>query len=118
MKKILIVDDEPFVQEMISDFLEMIGFKTESARNGEEGLQKMASFKPDLAIVDLEMPVMNGVAFCEALFKEQPDFPVLVVSAWLNKYEPDTLRAMGVKEIMQKPISFDDLKKAIEKHLP
>ncbi|RMH66105.1 MAG: response regulator [Calditrichaeota bacterium] len=117
MKKILIVDDEPFVQEMLSDFLQMIGYDTCTALNGKEGLEKVKSEKPDLILVDLEMPVMNGVAFCEALFEKHPDYPVFIVSAWLNKYDPQALLSMGVREILQKPIAFDDLKEAIESHL-
>ncbi len=117
MKKILIVDDEPYVQEMLSDFLQMIGYETETAENGLVALEKFKKFQPDLAIVDLKMPVMNGVVFCEKLFLDHPDFPVLIITAFLHDYEPEALLKLGVREILTKPVDFDDLKKAIEKGL-
>ncbi len=117
MKKILIVDDEPYVQEMLSDFLQMIGYDTDTAENGLVALEKFKKFKPDLAIVDLKMPVMNGVVFCEKLFLDHPGFPVLIITAFLHDYEPEALLKMGVREILTKPVDFDDLKKAIEKGL-
>lgn len=115
MKKILIVDDESDIRELLKDVLKIGGFEVLEAENGQIGLEKFRKYKPDAAIIDLEMPVMNGVQLTQHILEERPDFPVLIISGYLHKYAVDDLKKLNVREVLAKPIDithvFNEVKK-------
>ncbi len=81
--KVLIVDDEEHIREFVSYLLGEKGFITENADNGKEALKKVAQDKPDIIILDVTMPLMNGLEVCARL-KEDPstqDIPIIFLSA-------------------------------------
>ena len=67
MAKILIIDDEEDIRELLSYNLKKEGFIVESAENGEAGLAILSSFKPQLVLLDVMMPGMDGIEVCEAI---------------------------------------------------
>lgn len=71
MKKILVVDDEPLVRNALVRFFSASGFSTVSASDGLEGLEKVASEKPDLVIADVDMPQLDGIGLC-GMIKKNP----------------------------------------------
>lgn len=80
---ILVVEDEPDIRELISLTLQFGGFKVVQAANGEEALQKAIEVRPDLILMDVRMPIMDGFEACQEL-KRQPqtqDIPVVFLSA-------------------------------------
>lgn len=81
-KKICIVDDEPNIVEIYSQALGAQGYQIVSARNGREGLEVMKKEKPDLALIDIMMPEMDGVELMDAMRsdKELENIPVIVMS--------------------------------------
>lgn len=85
--KILIVDDEPDILEFLSYNLEKEGYKVVSASDGKEGLDKAVEVKPDLIILDIMMPKMDGVEVCR-LLRENPDFDDTLI-AFLTAREED-----------------------------
>ena len=81
-RKILVVDDEPKIVSQIMQLLESDGYETVGAHNGNEGLEKAREHKPDLIILDILMPRMDGSAMAAAL-KEDPqteNIPIIYVS--------------------------------------
>ncbi len=114
MKTILIVDDVPEVREVLNEFLKMQGYRTLQAENGLVGLNILQTNKPDLAIVDIEMPQMNGLEFSRRILEKNPTFPIIIISAYLEKYSLDYIRNLSVKKIFKKPINLIDLKKEID----
>ena len=114
MKKILIIDDEPQITAFLGEFLEMKGYEVHTATQGEEGLEVFASFKPDLALVDLEMPVMNGFDFCKHILGEHPDFPIIIITAHLQRFNAADIFKLGVKKIIDKPLQIQSLANSIE----
>ncbi|MFH1678553.1 MAG: response regulator [Candidatus Omnitrophota bacterium] len=82
-KKVLIVDDQENIREVISYVLEERGFIAEDAENGKEALKKVAQDKPDIIILDVAMPEMDGIQACR-LLRENPDtrdIPIIFLSA-------------------------------------
>ncbi|MBI3233342.1 MAG: response regulator transcription factor [Bacteroidetes bacterium] len=69
--KILVVDDEPDIIEFITYNLNKEGFKVESASNGKEALQKIETFHPDLVLLDVMMPIMDGLEACKLMRTEE-----------------------------------------------
>ncbi len=81
-KKVLIVDDEKEIVKAISEHLVWSGFQVASAADGEEGLQQAEAFKPDLILLDILMPKMDGIEMLRQLKKEEStkDIPVIVLT--------------------------------------
>jgi len=80
MPRVLVIDDEPRLRRTLADYLEDMGCDTALAGKGAEGLEALEGFQPDVVLVDLNMPVMDGYAFIDAARTRQPDLPVIVVS--------------------------------------
>lgn len=104
--KILIVDDEPDIIEFLQYNLEKEGFEVFSASNGESGLALARKTKPDLIILDIMMPVMDGVEVCRQL-RAQPEFKSTVIT-FLTAREEDYSQIaaldMGGDDYITKPI--------------
>jgi len=111
--KILLIDDQPEVREFLSDFLSMKGFEVLQAANGKLGLDIFLSEDPDVAIVDVEMPVMNGLQFSKKALEQKKDFPILIITAFLQKYSKEDFETIGVKGVLQKPIDLNLLHSTI-----
>ncbi|MFT7121300.1 MAG: two-component system alkaline phosphatase synthesis response regulator PhoP [Neolewinella sp.] len=85
--KILLVDDEPDILEILEYTLKKEGYEVATASNGEEGLQRAEEFKPDLIILDIMMPIMDGVEVCRQL-RAKPEFKNTIIT-FLTAREED-----------------------------
>lgn len=117
MKKILIVDDQNEVREFLSDFFLLKGFEVVEAANGLKALDVFNKQKPDVAIVDVEMPIMDGLEFSKQILFKQKDFPIIIVSAFLEKYSKVDIKELGVKIVLQKPLDLNVLFSEVNKVL-
>jgi DNA-binding response OmpR family regulator len=101
--KILIVEDETTLREVYTTLLGMQGYEVESAVNGLEGLTKHHAFQPDLIILDLLMPIMDGMTFLKNFDNAaSPNTKILVYS---NLYDSDTVdqvKQLGANDIILK----------------
>jgi DNA-binding response OmpR family regulator len=116
--KILVVDDDPDILEAISMILESQGYKVATARDGVEGLANLKAEKPDLLILDLLMPKMDGFAVCKELqdprWAKYKDIPILILTsvreeASRRRYELETGLELDVDDYVEKPVSPDTL---------
>lgn len=114
-KKILLVDDEEGIQMLYREELEDDGYEVISAYTGEEGLQKFKEESPDLVILDIQMPGMNGIETLRQMKMDNPKLPVILSSAY-NEYKQD-LGAWASDEYVVKSSDINDLKAAVRKHL-
>ena len=78
---ILIVDDDPDLRECLQIMLTSMGFEVTSAANGQEALDEMEGHDPDLILLDMKMPVMDGWEFCRALEGRDSRPPIVVITA-------------------------------------
>ncbi len=115
MKKILIVDDRYEVREILEDFLTMQGYETILANDGREGLERFKAEEPHVAIVDVEMPVMDGFELTKAIKDEKKDFPIIIITAFIKKYPKSSFTNMGVQAVLFKPLDLQTLRKELEK---
>ena len=109
--RILVVDDEPDCISIIQCRLEWCHHEVITAANGEEGLQTAEKEKPDLILLDTNMPVMNGQEMLERLRKHPilKDTPVIMVTALCEKHDIAAASALGVEDYVTKPIDFASL---------
>ena len=102
--KILAIDDEPVIRDNIASYLEDSGFRVFQAGDGKEGLVLFREQAPDLILLDLRMPEMDGLAFLETLRQESAETPVIVVSGTgVLQDAIEALRA-GAHDFVTKPI--------------
>ena len=78
---ILLVDDDPDLRECLQIMLTSMGFEVTSAANGQEALDEMEGHDPDLILLDMKMPVMNGWEFCRAVDGRDACPPIVVLTA-------------------------------------
>lgn len=116
MKKILLVDDEDGIQMLYREELEESGYEVVSAFTGEEGIEKVKSESPDLVILDIQMPGMNGIETLRQMKMDNPNLPVILSSAY-TEYKQD-LGAWASDAYIVKSSNINDLKDAVKKHLP
>ena len=118
--RILVVEDNEMNRVFACAVLESMGLtQVECAVNGREGLEKVESFAPDIVLLDLMMPVMNGEKFLLALRTDprHRSLPVLVLSAVVDQTTRNTLFAAGANDYISKPIDRLELVARVEVHL-
>ena len=109
-KRVLVVDDEELMRELVRSLLEAEGYTVELADSGESGLQKIQADPPDLVLLDLIMPGISGWEVLERL-TEYPDPPAVVVMSGMQVAAPDEHRAFGhfVNGYLSKPFNSQEL---------
>src|SRR4051812_28577216 len=106
-KKVLIVDDEPDILEIISYNLTKEGYEIQTAKNGIEALEKVPLFKPDLIILDIMMPKMSGIEVCKTL-RLNPEYnDTLIIFLTALSDESSQVKGLetGADDYVNKPIS-------------
>lgn len=113
MKKILVVEDDLSIREIIVEILEAEGYAVSSGINGQEGLKSLESSTPDLIIMDVMMPVMDGYVFRENVMKNSQwcSIPTLVMSA--QNQGTDKLKSHGLENFISKPLDLNRLLEAV-----
>jgi len=110
--KVLIVDDEEVIRELLVAFLEMEGYEIFTASNGEEGLRRFHEEKPDLIVSDVMMPVMDGYEFCRRV-REISDTPIIVITG-MGRH-PEHVSSLNLADaFMDKPIEMADFLSQVE----
>lgn len=119
MKRILIVDDEQDIVESLKFVLEVSGFTCYCAYNGEDGLRMAKELSPDLIILDVMMPKINGYKISRLLKydKKYKDIPIIMVTA--RSQEEDKLigEETGADEYITKPFDLDFVVQRVQTHL-
>ena len=106
-KTILVVDDEPPIRYMLDLKLRQAGFSVICASNGQDGYTLAREHRPDLVVSDYQMPVMDGLEFCQQLAAnpETGGIPVVMLTARGHKVPPAELETTNIKCFLDKPFS-------------
>jgi len=122
--KILVVDDDPDILDALTMILESQGYQVITAKDGAEGLANLKAETPDLLILDLLMPKMDGFAVCKELqdprWSRYKDIPILILTsvreeASRRRYELETGLELNVDDYVEKPVSPDILLRRVGK---
>ena len=119
MKKILIVDDEADIIEILQFMLEANGYECVTAMDGEEGLKLAREISPDLIILDVMMPKINGYKISRLLKYDNKykDIPIIMVTARSQLEDKAIGEETGVNEYITKPFELDTIVKKVEEYL-
>ena len=118
MTKIMVVDDEPDIREMLNLFLTKEGFDTEIAVNGNDFLDKIDDYNPDIVTLDVMMPGPTTVEILDKLKKKKshPKIILLTVIKYNDKEKKELFNKGSIVDYVKKPFELDDFIDTIEKH--
>jgi len=108
--RILVIDDAESVRDIIGIFLENAGFEVcGEAADGVEGIEQAKKLKPDLVVLDLAMPRMNGAEAASILSQTMPEVPIVLLTLYQNMLGSALAAAVGVKAVLYKTEGLDKL---------
>jgi two-component system OmpR family response regulator len=107
--QIMVVDDEAGVRELVSDALRIAGFETLQANDGMSALTALRTAKPDLLIIDINMPLMDGFDLVERLRTQNDLTPVLMLSARSDRADITRGLSLGADDYVTKPFGLEEL---------
>ena len=107
-KKILIVEDEANIRELLRLYLEREGYTVLEAENGVEGIKKWKSDKPDMLLLDVMMPVMDGWAVCREI-RAESDVPIIMLTAKGETADRVSALEMGADDYIVKPLEMPEV---------
>ncbi|HEC85160.1 MAG: hybrid sensor histidine kinase/response regulator [Candidatus Parabeggiatoa sp. nov. 1] len=119
MDTLLVIDDAPDNLEMLFHFLSLQGFKVLVAKNGEEGIETAACERPDLILLDVMMPGIDGFEVCKILKcqEEMKDIPIIFMTARNETIEKVKGFQLGAADYLTKPLSYEELLARVTAHL-
>jgi CheY-like chemotaxis protein len=114
-KRILVVDDEPFVCDAVKMMLVFDGHDVETAHSGKEALALLEKENFDLVITDFAMPLMKGDELAALIKSRTPGKPVIMITAYAEMLQSSGNPLTGVDEIISKPFLLENLREALAK---
>ena len=117
MKRVLVVDDEPMIRQLVADFLTETGFVADMAANGSEALRVIGRHKPDAIVLDLMMPLLDATGFVE-LLRLNPRYagiPIVVMTAAYGAAEEAA--RLGAQACVTKPFALEELAETIARFI-
>jgi CheY-like chemotaxis protein len=117
MPRILTVDDSATIRKLIRVHLDGLGYKIEEASNGAEGLKALSKTKFDLMIIDLMMPVMDGIVLLRMKDSLKDTTPVILLTAEVNDTLAQAMSNSCVMDYLQKPVDAGKLRVAVSQVL-
>ncbi len=115
--KILVVDDEPGMREFLEIMLQKDNYIVETASDGSEAINKIESDLFDLAVVDVQMPVMNGIEVLKRVNEKSPETTVIMITAFASHETAIEAMKLGAYDYITKPFKIDEIKLVIKKAL-
>ncbi|PIQ95333.1 MAG: two-component system response regulator [Nitrospinae bacterium CG11_big_fil_rev_8_21_14_0_20_56_8] len=112
-KKILVVEDDPFSQEVMMDYLESVGCTVKLAIDGKRAVQLFAGFEPDLVLLDINIPGVNGIECLKQIMLKKPDARVIMTTGESSFKIARECVDLGAYTHLVKPIDIDHLGKVI-----
>ena len=110
-QSILVVDDDQDVSLMLKDRLTFLGFYVTTANNGAKAMSMLKTLTVDGILLDIQMPVMNGMTMLEQLREQDGSLPVIVMTAEPNKKKLIQAMELGANDYLVKPVDLDLLAK-------
>jgi excisionase family DNA binding protein len=111
-KKMVIIDDDDKIINLFQRYFQKVssGWHIEYARDGMTGLLKIGVFRPDVVILDIEMPGMDGISVCKKMQEDAnlAHIKIIIISGFTTVYE-DELQDLGIATVLEKPFTFSDL---------
>lgn len=121
MKKILVAEDSSVIQNLTKKILQNLNYQIEVVKNGQQVLDSLVQKHYDLILMDINMPVMDGVE-CTQKIREMSDeqvknIPIVAITGNAQNYSLAEFHSMGINDFLPKPLNFDALVEVVRKHV-
>jgi DNA-binding response OmpR family regulator len=118
--RILVVDDDPRLLHIVAMYLGIEGYEVMTAENGDDGLAKLQDRPPDLVILDIMMPGMDGIETCRRMRGHAPtaDIPIVMFSALSSDDDIERARVAGANHLITKPFNLVGLGSVVKTFFP
>jgi len=114
MSRVLITDDSLLQRKTLSAIITDAGHEVDTACNGKEALEKIQANPPECLVLDMLMPIMDGVQVLEQLETQGIKLPVIVLTADVQEWLKDRCQELGVKAFLNKPVKQNQLRQALK----
>lgn len=114
MGRMLIVDDQKPVRRLLEEVFAKEGWEVSMAANGKEAVQIAGEIPPDIILLDMKMPVMNGLEAAELLLSSESERPIIMMTGFSEEEMAARAMEAGVKACIVKPFDIADLKSLVE----
>ncbi|MBC7391510.1 MAG: response regulator [Opitutaceae bacterium] len=119
-KKVLIAEDSSVIQNLTKKILQFQNFEIQSVKNGKELLESVEKETFDVILLDINMPIMNGIEAVTELRKnadeKKKNIPVIAITGNAANHTVEYLKSVGFSEYLQKPLNFDHLVELVKKY--
>ena len=119
-KKVLIAEDSSVIQNLTKKILQFQNFEIQSVKNGKELLESVEKDTFDVILLDINMPIMNGIEAVTELRKHadinKKNIPVIAITGNAANHSVEYLKSVGFSEYLQKPLNFDHLVELVKKY--
>ena len=115
-RKLLMIEDERDIARIVQDYLHVNGFEVVIAESGKDGIRLINKVQPDLIILDLTLPDMDGIELCRQI-RDENEAPILILSARSSDTDKVLGLGFGADDYMTKPFSFSELVARIHAHI-
>lgn len=118
-KKVLIAEDSSVIQNLAKKILQFQNFDITAVKNGKQVLDKLENEAYDVIVMDINMPVMDGMQCAEEIRKrtdEKAKTPIIVISGNARNYSQEDFDRLGINAYLQKPLNFDELVEKVHEY--
>ena len=118
-KKVLIAEDSSVIQNLAKKILQFQNFDITAVKNGKQVLDKLENEAFDVIVMDINMPIMDGMQCAEAIRKrddEKANTPIIVISGNARNYSQHDFDRIGINAYLQKPLNFDELVEKVHEY--
>lgn len=116
--KVLIVDDQFGIRILLNEVLQKEGYETFQAANGVQALEILNTKSPDLVLLDMKIPGMDGIEILKRMKAVEPDIRVLIMTAYGELDMIQEAKDLGALTHFAKPFDIDDIRTAVAKYIP
>ncbi|MEQ8239727.1 MAG: response regulator [Cyclobacteriaceae bacterium] len=119
-KKIIVAEDSSVIQNLTKRILTQQNYITTSVKNGAQVLEKLDKEAYDMVLMDINMPIMDGVACAKEIRQRSEDkngkIPIIAITGNANNYSKEDFKALGIDDYIPKPLNYDLLVETVKKH--
>ncbi len=120
-KKILVAEDSSVIQNLTKRILTLQNYKIDAVKNGAQVLRKLINEKFDMVLLDIHMPIMDGMECAREMRKlpkeQNGDIPIIAITGNANNYSPDDFTNVGINGFLTKPLNYDLLVETVNSFL-
>ena len=118
-KKIIVAEDSSVIQNLTKKILSQLNYEITSVKNGQQVIDLMSNETFDLILLDIHMPIMDGMECAKSIRSmdgDQKNIPIIAITGNANNYSEDDFKAVGINAFIPKPLNYDSVVEQVKKY--